>query len=131
MSSSCMISNDLRINNINPFLNDMPGTWNDPYTYNVSDTIHKEAPAQWDNTEPSPLCEVALTAGDNTLSMCRPREPNCPMERFQEPRRLYDPGMWTYYNADQEKKTKNNYQDQILLIILIISIIIVFLVNQG
>lgn len=129
-----MISNDLRINNINPFLKDMPGTWSDPYTYNVSDTIHKEAPAQWDNTEPSPLCEVALTAGDNTISMCRPREPNCPMERFQEPRRLYDPGMWEYYS--KEKKSSANgwfnwNQDNLFLMVLIVSIIIVFLVNQG
>ena len=132
MSSSCMISDHLRVNNINPFVENMPGSWNAPYDYSVSDTMHKEPPAQWEHKEESHVCDTQLTAGDNTIGMCRPSKPNCPMSRFQEPRRLYDPGFWEAPKNSQNSKNIGNMLnikniDHIFLMVLIVCIIIVFL----
>lgn len=135
--SKYMIDNMLHLNNINPFANPdvvMPGSWNQPYEYSitkepsVSNTIHKETT--------SPLCDYGITAGDKTISVCYPPTPNCPMQRFQEPRRLYDPGMWAYYQpkkggAPSQTKTPVISMDGYFLIILIVAIIIFILVNLS
>lgn len=129
-----MISDTLRVNNINPFVENMPGAWNSPYNYSVSDTIHKEQPAQWENPPEKHVCDSQLTAGDNTISMCRPSKPNCPMSRFQEPRRLYDPGFWeTPSNNITGFESIINVKnvDHIFLMILIVCVIIVFLINTS
>lgn len=134
MSSSCMISDTLRVNNINPFVENMPGSRNAAYDYNVSDTMHKEPPAQWEQEHESHVCETQLTAGDNTIGVCKPSKPNCPMSRFQEPRRLYDPGFWEYpqnntTNIENIFSVKNI--DHIILMVLIVCIVIVFLINSS
>ena len=131
--SKYMIDNMLHLNNINPFANPdvvMPGSWNQPYEYSitkeptVSNTIHKETT--------SPICDYGITAGDKTISVCYPPTPNCPMQRFQEPRRLYDPGMWAYYpKKDKAPLNIKKQEDGYLLIILIVSIIIFILVNLS
>lgn len=140
MSSSYMISDTLLVNNINPFVYNMPGSRNSPYDYSVSDTMHKETPAQWEVPEEShPMCSSHLTAGDNTIGMCKNPKPNCPMHRFQEPRRLYDPGFWEYMpkkNCENSGLIPNIIEnilniDAFLLISLIVSVVVIFLVKRS
>lgn len=93
---------------INPYVFgkfSMPGTWSDPYAYakapaakpnsDVSSPPPCAVEASCD-TSKSPICDVAIAAGDGTVGMCRPTEPNCPMSRPWVPERNIDPGMWHY-----------------------------------
>ena len=86
-----MLDDDNSRNVINPFVIkdiNLPGTWSKPYPIDVNTNI-KDMPIMDDNSRPA-ICDVAMTAGDNTISVCDPKPPNCPMQRMLEPRRFYD-----------------------------------------
>ena len=99
------VSDSNLINKINPFVvgeMNLPGTWSDPYPYaqyylDRKDTSSIECAVEPScNTEKSPICSTEITAGDNTIEMCRPTKPNLPMCRPLYPERNIDPGMWVY-----------------------------------
>jgi hypothetical protein len=103
------ISNEIVLfDKINPFVFgkfSMPGTWSDPYAYgsqtetpmvvgsNAGPPCAVEPSC---NTTKSPICDVAITAGDRTIDMCRPSSKTCPLNRPLYPKRNIDPGMWNY-----------------------------------
>ena len=90
---------------INPYVFgkfSLPGTWSDPYAYSQSKSPPiKEGPPPCAiepscDTSKSPICDVAIAAGDGTVGMCRPTAPNCPMKRKWVPERNIEPGMWNF-----------------------------------
>jgi hypothetical protein len=78
-----MINDDAARNQINPFVVSdfsLPGSYS--------------APMAFDKEEPSPMCAVGVSAGDNGIGLCSEVIPNCPMKRMLEPIRDYDPDLW-------------------------------------
>ena len=120
------------INDINPFVigtdaMNLPGAWSDAqsFSYYDNDIIYKESAP----TSMSSICDVARTAGDDTISLCDPKPtPNCPMSRMLIPGRTIDPGMWNYYGfKKQGTKTKGSVDDVYIYMLIFIFFIIIFL----
>jgi hypothetical protein len=82
-----MMKIDNRLDPINTQLINPPGAWSAPYKFGT----FKELPGElWESQDPSPMCELAQTAGDKTVDWCFPRKPNCPMTRELEPSQHVD-----------------------------------------
>jgi hypothetical protein len=125
-------SDELMLNNINPFVvgadaMNLPGAWSDAqsFTYYDDEDLDKEMPPASVEKSMSAICDVARTAGDNTISMCDPKPPNCPMSRPLIPGRRINPGMWNYNGfktivAQQKKANDCLYVYMIIFFIFII-----------
>ncbi len=83
-----MLSDSDLIDQVNPFLNNMPGTWSDPY---YPAPYMRMEDQDEDKEDVSPACEIAMTAGDRQIDWCKPGTPNCPMSRELEPTQRADP----------------------------------------
>jgi hypothetical protein len=127
-------NDEVLLNKINTFVvgkeMSLPGAWSNPYPFD-SHSSDKETPEQGlPSEELSPICDGHIAAGDNTIALCKPTKPNCPMSRYLEPQRDINPGMW-YYNRIKEsvsnvKVKEDNYK--ILILIIIALLIILFLI---
>ena len=82
-----MLSESDIIDQVNPFVDEMPGAWSKPYGFAGYMKLDDEPPLKED---PSPACEMATTAGDKQVDFCEPGEPNCPMSRELEPTQKVD-----------------------------------------
>ena len=82
-----MLSESDLIDQVNPFVDEMPGAWSKPYGFASYMKLDDEPPLKED---PSPACEMATTAGDKQVDFCEPGEPNCPMSRELEPTQKVD-----------------------------------------
>jgi hypothetical protein len=82
-----MLSESDLIDQVNPFVDEMPGAWSKPYGFASYMKLDDEPPLKED---PSPACEMATTAGDKQIDFCKPGEPNCPMSRELEPTQKAD-----------------------------------------
>ena len=93
------------MNKINTFVvgdqMSLPGAWSNPYPFE-SHSSDKESADELSSEEQSPICVGHISAGDNTIALCKPSPPNCPMSRYLEPQRDINPGMW-YYNKIQKQ----------------------------
>lgn len=61
------------------------------------------------DTAQSPICSYAISAGDNTIAMCDPTAPNCPMSRRLVPERNIDAGRWSLVDESKIKKEKKEF----------------------
>jgi len=79
---------DNRLDPINTTLVNPPGSFSAPYRF----TTYQRLPYEmWKSQDPSPACDIAVTAGDRQISWCKPNKPNCPMSRNLEPTQRVDP----------------------------------------
>ena len=83
-----MLSDSNLIDQVNPFLSNMPGAWSKPYQPDGYMKMEDESEYK---EEPCPACEMATTAGDKQIDWCKPGVPNCPMNRELEPTQRADP----------------------------------------
>lgn len=83
-----MLSESDLIDQVNPFVDNMPGGWSKPYPF---DGYLKLEDEPMDKEDPSPACDMATTAGDKQVDWCKTGEPNCPMSRELEPTQRVDP----------------------------------------
>ena len=141
------LSDSNLINKINPFVvgeMNLPGTWSDPYPYaqyylDRKDSENKSIECAVEpscDTEKSPICATAITAGDHTIDMCRPTKPNLPMCRPLYPERNIDPGMWVYNQkstklaaAAAAAVAKSTRKD--LLMYFLVFLVIIFILNRN
>jgi len=77
------------------------------------------------DTAQSPICRYGISAGDNTIAMCDPTKPNCPMSRRLVPERNIDFGN-TRPSEDiivyiDEKDNKNTKKYLMMVVIAIIA----------
>ena len=100
----------------------LPGTWSDPYPFSAT-VAEKEAVYNLDKESEKPICDVAITAGDRTVDMCKPGKPNCPIKRPLEPRRNIMPGMWTYQKSPNNK-TKRDINPLVIIFVLIFFLVL-------
>jgi hypothetical protein len=128
-----MSDSDL-IDQVNPFLTNMPGSWSQPYYFEGYMKM-PDSDKEDECPSPSPACEMATTAGDKQIDWCKPGEPNCPMSRELEPTQKVDPDISYEDRGDipfgidfgvvkQVIPRKLNRQVVINLIILLIFIIL-------
>ena len=105
-----MLSDSNAINDFNPFVVgefNLPGTWSADWPYSHTPRV-PDKEAMFDIDEPSPLCAWGSTAGDGTVSVCKPPykfapEVSCPMSRPLVPEQLWDDGMWTVHREVAQK----------------------------
>jgi len=92
----------------------LPGAWSAPFSFasyqgTLGNTGDGNVPCAVEpscDTAKSPICSYGITAGDNTIDMCRPPPPNCPMSRPLVPERNIEPGMWTYQVPKKTQKVE-------------------------
>ena len=136
-------NNMVLFDKINPYVFgkfSLPGTWSDPYAYSQSQSQPiEEGPPPCAvepscDTSKSPICDVAIAAGDWTVGMCQPTEPNCPMKRKWVPERNINPGMWNYQQqqstattiANIIKELKSNSTPLVCMVVMIMVVVIIF-----
>jgi hypothetical protein len=124
------------MNKINTFIvgdqMSLPGAWSNPYPFE-SHSSHKESASELSSEEQSPICDGHISAGDNTIALCKPSPPNCPMSRYLEPQRDINPGMWYYNKLEQGldgivnriPKSCSSSTNNILLLLLFIAFVII------
>ena len=122
------------INDINPFVigtdaMNLPGAWSDAQSFSYYDESDKESEPMSVEKSMSSICEVARTAGNDTITLCDPKPPpNCPMSRMLIPGRTIEPGMWNYYGFKKQGTKPKGSIDQVYIYMLIfILFIIIFL----
>ena len=129
-------SDALQINDINPFVvgtdaMNLPGAWSDAqqFSYYDEDTDKESIPVSVEKNMSS-ICDVARTAGNNTISMCEPSTKNCPMSRGLIPGRTIDPGMWNY-NGFKKLLAEQKESDDCIYVYMAIFLlfIIIFLMK--
>ena len=126
------------INKINTFVvgdqMSLPGAWSNPYPFE-SHSSHKESADKLSSEKKSPICDGHISAGDNTIALCKPTPPNCPMSRYLEPQRDINPGMWYYNKIEQSldgivnkipNSCSSSTKNILLLLIFITFVIIMF-----
>jgi len=119
------------IDQVNPFLPEMPGTWSKPYGFSDAFGTDKDEPAQWELSDESPACADSLTGSDNQMQWCDPGKPNCPMRRALEPTQRVSPDI-TYPEdpalavepvlppaPEAPKKSSENYWYLLILLVLL------------
>jgi hypothetical protein len=122
---------------INPYLDNMPGTWSAPYKNEKPSMNAKDTSKKWndDNKEPSPICEWSSTWGDNTVSVCNPPfdfAPKfvCPMSRPLEPQRNIDPDLWFVNKEKYKYKYSSNKYLYLKVFLILLTIIFIYLISK-
>lgn len=90
--SNHMLSDSNTINDFNPFVMgdfNPPGAISNPHSFKHTKKV-VDKHSLFDRHEESPICDFGITAGDNTIAICRPAKPNCPMNRLLLPERNFD-----------------------------------------
>jgi hypothetical protein len=82
-----MLSDSDLIDGVNPYADYPPGTWSAPYSFDAFASLKEEYEGL---QEPSPACNIQVTAGDKQIDWCEPGVPNCPMSRELEPTQKVD-----------------------------------------
>lgn len=130
-----MIVDSNAINDFNPFVvGDMslPGTFDRPYEYDVgsvTNTIVTKPPTS------SPACQIATTAGDNSIDWCTGRK-MCKLSRPLYPMRNIDPG-FTCYGIDPDvdavdiRNGTGTGIDLFTILVALAIIFIVFMIMKG
>lgn len=80
--SASMLSDDRKMDQVNPFATGGPGAWSNPYPYTAPGP-DKESASMWDTADVSPMCLSDISAG----GICENPIANCPMARALEPTR--------------------------------------------
>ena len=128
-----MLSESNLIDQVNPFLLNMPGAWSNPYQFAGGYKDPKEDKFQ--EQDESPSCGIASSAGDNQVSWCKPGTPNCPMARELEPTQRVDPDISYKDRGDviigsdlgnviSSKKIDNQFIINIILLLILVFIAI-------
>ncbi len=108
-----MLTEEQLIDNVNPFVVSefsLPGTWSEAmpfgkYTKPIKDDSKPPCAVEANcETKDSPICGYGITAGDRTIDMCRPSEPNCAMSRRLVPERNIDEGRWSLPKVNHKQK---------------------------
>jgi hypothetical protein len=81
-----MLSDERKMNQINPFVTDEPGAWSAPYPYAPAAPV-PDKEAMWAPVEISPMCLSDISAG----GICENPPANCPISRALEPTREIEP----------------------------------------
>lgn len=129
--SKHMLSDTNTINDFNPYVMgdfSLPGASRQPHAFDSYPT----APVQMNTyhvDEESPLCSYGITAGDNTIDMCRPPAPNCPLSRPLLPGRNIDRG-FTVSSPDEKKKVKGSTLAMNMLTGVFIIMILILLLSR-
>lgn len=124
--SRYMLSDNNTMNDYNPYVMGEftpPGATSNPYTHSRTDKEH-EKPSLFEMDEVSPACDFGITMGENTISVCRPTPPNCPMKRTLIPEYSFD------YDIIPEKprmKSSNVFVEHPRFIFLTITIVVMLI----
>lgn len=122
---------------------DLPGARSAPFDFtNFEGDLGEEGGPPPCAVEPScdttlsPICSYAISAGDNTIAMCNPTKPNCPMSRRLVPERNIDAGRWSLVDEPEMKKDhkkKKNFikKTETNYLMYIIFAIILYLVMRN
>jgi hypothetical protein len=130
-----MLSDSDIIDQVNPFVSNMPGAWSKPYDFAHYKEL-KEPDFEPGMEDPS--CEIALTAGDKQIDWCQPRKPNCPMHRELEPTQRVDPDISYEQRGDVlygiedfvAKKSSGLSMIQMIILILIVLLLLIILLSK-
>jgi hypothetical protein len=126
-----MLSESNLIDQVNPFLSNMPGAWSNPYPFAGGYMNPEEE--QFQEQDESPACDMASSAGDRQVSWCNPGTPNCPMARELEPTQRVDTDISykdrgdVIIGSDLGTVTSSNKIDQQFIINIILLLIIIFI----
>ena len=128
--SKDMLDDTNTINDFNPYVMgdfSLPGASRQPHAFDS----YPKAPVDMNPTFPvdeeSPLCSYGITAGDNTIDMCRPVAPNCPLSRTLLPGRNIDRG-FTVEKKQVEKR--KGLLDVNMIVIIVLMILILLLATR-
>ena len=94
--SKYMLDDSNTINDFNPYVMgdfSLPGASRKPHDFDTHPLPAMEIDFPVD--EQSPLCDYGITAGDNTIDMCRRPKSNCSLSRPLIPGRNIDKGFTT------------------------------------
>jgi hypothetical protein len=108
--SKHMLSDSNSINNFNPFVMgvfSLPGASRKPHEFEKFPISVQEETFPDDN-DTSPMCDYGITAGDNTIDMCRPPGVGlCSLSRPLLPERNIDRGLVDKANYKKSKVKKS------------------------
>jgi hypothetical protein len=125
-----MLSDSDIIDNVNPFVDNPPGAWSNPYPFSGYMPLEE---GEFQEQDPSPACEVATTAGDKQIDWCEPGVPNCPMSRELEPTQRADPDISYKERGDvlygEEMASAPMFDKQFFINLLILILILVIFVK--
>ena len=126
MSSKSMLCDRNLINDINPFWANPPGTWSDPYPYATPGPLEEPKPHK---DEPSPICGWGVTAGDNTVSVCKPPynfppKKSCPMSRPLVPMQLFENGLWSLDKEHPKHKDGWDHVPMCFVVLLLVVMLV-------
>lgn len=102
--SKAMLSDSNTINDFNPYVMgdfSLPGASRKPQEFDRHPLPVQEKKFPVDHR--SPICDYGITAGDQTIDMCRPPKPNCSLSRPLLPGRNIDRGFTVF--IDNVKKS--------------------------
>lgn len=89
-----MLSDSNTINDFNPYVMgefSLPGASRKPQEFDRHPLPHQVMSDPF-KTQTSVMCDYGITAGDRTIDMCHPVDPNCPLSRPYIPGRNIDRG---------------------------------------
>ena len=128
--SKDMLDDTNTINDFNPYVMgdfSLPGASRQPHAFDSYPTAPVEMNPTFPVDEESPLCSYGITAGDNTIDMCRPVAPNCPLSRPLLPGRNIDRG----FTVEKKKvEKKKSILDVNMIIIIVLMILILLLATR-
>ena len=124
--SHYMLSDANTINDYNPFVMGVfapPGATSNPHDYSRTDKEVERA-SLFEMDGESPACDFGITMGDDTISVCRPSKPNCPMERNLLPDYNFD-----YDILPEKPKVRGMYKiaEQPTLIFLTLTVVVMLI----
>jgi hypothetical protein len=125
-----MLSDSDIIDNVNPFVDNPPGAWSNPYPFSGYMALDD---GEFKEQDPSPACEIAITAGDKQIDWCKPGVPNCPMSRDLEPTQRADPDISYKERGDmlygEETISTPMFDKQFFINLLVLILILVIFIK--
>ena len=123
--SKDMLSDNNTINDFNPYVMgdfSLPGASRKPQDFDRHPLPVQEKKFPVEHR--SPMCEYGITAGDQTIDMCRPSKPNCSLSRPLLPGRNIDRGFTVLFD-NVKKSTENTHGLMIPMLLIIILILLI------
>lgn len=117
-----MLSDSNTMNDFNPYVMgdfSLPGASRKPHAFEMHTAPAQEKVFPEDRT--SPLCDYGITAGDNTIDMCRPVAPNCSLSRPLVPGRNIDRG----FTVPEKSRKVRKVPEMLVLLLLIVLILLI------
>jgi hypothetical protein len=121
-----MLDNDDTINDINPFVVrdfSLPGGVRQTTMF-VDKALVKEESGFELQEEESPICSIAMTAGDKTIDMCRPGFSKCSDARPLYPMRNIDHGFTRDVRVKPQRMNVRRSRMWIIALILLIAVLL-------